>query len=1292
MKKFYLSVVLAICALLAQAQNNAANYAFSTITTGSLTDMSSGTTLLIPADQDDLPSALTNFGFDFYFMGARYTQFTVNTNGSILLGATISNTLYDPLGQAGQALITAYGADQRTHAGNGKIHYKLTGAAPNRVFTIEWLNMQSDFNPGGTADLTYQVRLYETTGVIEFAYGSMALSAAGAADPNSASPQFGFSSNNSVGTIGSIIAAQSGAFTPTFSSASATPVNNSFSAGTIPVLTSAANGSRRIFTLTPPLPNAAGGPLNFTGVGTTTTTLNWTDASNETGYAIYQSLNGANYNYFGSAAQNAGSFNATGLLSNTNYFWQVYSVSEGALSSAIAASRATIPPANIVKSVGTGLWSSPGTWSTGAVPSADDSVVISNSNTVTIDMAATVYALTVGDGGAAVLQFEANTARTLTVNSNVLIQAGATFQSNPAGNQNTHILSVAGNLVNNGTLDFSTNANTAGVNLTFTGLFNATFSGTGSTTDVRFITINKGTSSASVLEITVANFTVRGVTTDTVVGGFLVLTNGTFKISGSFTITSRVFPAPAYNIPATAGVWLNNPNVTIAGQNGNAINNGLFRISSGNWNIGTTNLNSSFNGAAAAMFIIEGGTVNVAGRFDPSTAVVYNQSAGNFNVAVAGNSFNSVGSFSLPDAATFIFTGGTISIVQAGTASAVPIDYNNLAPSISSGGTLQIGTGATATNFNFRLRGNIPNVVIDNTTNNKTATATALITLYGTTLIKPGAALVINGQTCRVRGSVFTNNGTLTGTTASSRFYFLGGSGPTTYTGTGIVTAPLTSFEADNVAGVTLDPAISQMIVARINNFSGGIINANKITLGNGGATSGIIQLGVAGASQTVNGLDVPPVFNPGTGGINILYGPELTGRTTGTEMPPSRMLNQLNISNTNPVTIAGGDVATNMLIMSGGNIITGSNTLTLGTSAAAAGTYTYTSGTIVGKFKRWIAAAAGNSDFPVGIAAAKRNASVNFTTPPSTGGTLTAQWVSANPGLNGLPLTEGSIAVTTASSEGYWSVVAGDGLAGGAYTGTFTATAIPNVTDISQLVLLKRPNSASPWALDGIHLTTTGTPAVPVLSRTGMVGFSEFGIGSSAVNVLPVTLLNFSGHRNANDNILNWNTAGEQNNVGFEVQRSANGTDYKKIGFVQTLAPAGNSTATLYYSFTDSKPDGLIQYYRLKQINTDNEFKYSSIVILKQDKPLLFTINSIYPNPVSATASLNISSKVNDKINLVITDMNGRKLSEQTAVIAAGNNSVSVDVNKLPAGAYMITASCTSGSCGNTSASFIKH
>src|SRR5262249_3296631 len=195
------------------------------------------------------------------------------------------------------------------------------------------------------------------------------------------------------------------------------------------------------------------------------------------------------------------------------------------------------------------------------------------------------------------------------VRKGAAIEGGGTLQSNPAGTQTGHNLSVGGNLTNNGTLDFSTNANTAGAIVTFTGTTNTTFSGAGATTDIRQITVNKGTTPGAIVELLPANFTVRGVTTDTVVGGWLVMTNGTIKISGTFSGTSRVFAAVAYTIPVSFGFWLNNPNYTVAAQAGNAVNNGVFRLTQGTFNQGTL-ASHSFRAGTGAVFTIEGGTLN----------------------------------------------------------------------------------------------------------------------------------------------------------------------------------------------------------------------------------------------------------------------------------------------------------------------------------------------------------------------------------------------------------------------------------------------------------------------------------------------------------------------------------------------------------------------------------------------------------------------------------------------------------------------------------------------------------
>src|SRR5262249_53754688 len=155
----------------------------------------------------------------------------------------------------------------------------------------------------------------------------------------------------------------------------------------------------------------------------------------------------------------------------------------------------------------------------------------------------------------------------------------------------------------------------------------------------------------------------QGVTTDA--SGFLTLTNGTFKISGTFAVTNRVFTTAAnYTIPATCGIWLNNPNFIVAGtaSGTTTANNGLFRVSEGSYNIGV-GIGDGMGGGTGAVFIIEGGTVNASGRIDPQNAVSYTQTAGTVNVAVLGNNRSGFGSFEIfRNGSSFTMSGGTINV------------------------------------------------------------------------------------------------------------------------------------------------------------------------------------------------------------------------------------------------------------------------------------------------------------------------------------------------------------------------------------------------------------------------------------------------------------------------------------------------------------------------------------------------------------------------------------------------------------------------------------------------------
>lgn len=969
----------------------ASNYGFSTATNASLTDMSTGTTQLLAANIDDTASALTNIGFDFYFQGTRFTQFSINDNGVLRLGATAqTSTPYQPLAQASISLITAYGADQRTHAGDGKVHYKVIGSAPNRTLVVEWLNNQSNFNTGGTADLTYQVRLTESSGLIEFVYGSMTMSTLGAADTNSQDPHIGFSSSNTAGNVGSVTAAQSGTPAPTFNGASATPTANLYTAGSITVLSSATDGSRRIFSFAPPTPTAPTG-LNFTGVGQLAMTLNWTDSPDETIYAIYRSTDGTNFSFDGTAAQNATSYPATGLSPSTTYFWRVFAVSEGALSTALAGSQATNAAGNISSTAAGGNWSNPATWVGGVVPGAGDNATIVTGATVTID-SSNCLTLTIQSG--ATLQFEATTARTLTVGQSVNINSGGIFQSAATGTQTGHVLSVGGDLINNGTIDFSTNGNTAGAGITFTGASDAAFTlGGSSTTDFKQtagVTMNKGTNNTPVLTFTPGGtITVLGANT----AGFLTVTNGTFKLGGTNAFSNPVFNAAAYSIPATGGFWMDNPNATVAGQNGSPTVTGLFRMSQGTFNIGTATGNS-MGFAAGANINVEGGAINATGRFGVAAsgnAITYNQSAGTITVCTIGNASTTLGSFDLgTGVGTTNITGGTIVIQLASTAASGPRDFRNQSgltgTTTVTGGTVQFGNAASGTAKAFSAAGVFPDLVITNTSANHSVTLLAPAVFNNITrniTINAGTTFNVGNNVFLMNGATLTNNGTLTANGASSNFVWFLTTSPQMYTGSGTVTAPVTNFAIQADLGLTIDAASSNITVGAIRLFSGSVINSNKITLGNGGATTGVVQIGNTTTPTAAGSFDTAFTFNLGTGGQTLSYLRTTLTRTTGPEINPTRIVTSMTYDDNDPthtLTISGGNLTMSStataLTMTNGRIVTGANTLILSSGTA---TVTRTNGYVDGNFRKTYSAAASKS-FEVGTANGFSPVTVNST------------------------------------------------------------------------------------------------------------------------------------------------------------------------------------------------------------------------------------------------------------------------------------------------------------------------
>ncbi len=170
----------------------------------------------------------------------------------------------------------------------------------------------------------------------------------------------------------------------------------------------------------------------------------------------------------------------------------------------------------------------------------------------------------------------------------------------------------------------------------------------------------------------------------------------------------------------------------------------------------------------------------------------------------------------------------------------------------------------------------------------------------------------------------------------------------------------------------------------------------------------------------------------------------------------------------------------------------------------------------------------------------------------------------------------------------------------------------------------------------------------------------------------LPVELTSFTASPAKNGITLNWKTATEVNNYGFEVERRAvsdRHLAWTKIGFVEGN---GTTNAPKSYSFTDKSANGIISY-RLKQIDRDGKIEYSQTVeVTAAITPKEFTLEQNYPNPFNPTTTINYQLSANSFTSLKIYDAIGREVETLVNEVKdAGYYSVQFDGTKYSSGVY---------------------
>jgi hypothetical protein len=207
--------------------------------------------------------------------------------------------------------------------------------------------------------------------------------------------------------------------------------------------------------------------------------------------------------------------------------------------------------------------------------------------------------------------------------------------------------------------------------------------------------------------------------------------------------------------------------------------------------------------------------------------------------------------------------------------------------------------------------------------------------------------------------------------------------------------------------------------------------------------------------------------------------------------------------------------------------------------------------------------------------------------------------------------------------------------------------------------------------SLSGISAVATGRIAFRYyVTNAGSDGVNSNYIGIddfSYESVLPVTLLNFTGSIINNKAVLTWSAANEINNKGFYVQQSRDNKTYTPIGYV---AGRGNTSEVTQYSFTDpSKLLSGTNYYRLKQIDADGNFKYSSVVRLDMKK---FDWN-IFGNP-STNAWIQLQTEAQSNIEIQVISLNGRVIQTlNKGSLSAGTYNIPLSLNNAPHGVYVV-------------------
>lgn len=203
---------------------------------------------------------------------------------------------------------------------------------------------------------------------------------------------------------------------------------------------------------------------------------------------------------------------------------------------------------------------------------------------------------------------------------------------------------------------------------------------------------------------------------------------------------------------------------------------------------------------------------------------------------------------------------------------------------------------------------------------------------------------------------------------------------------------------------------------------------------------------------------------------------------------------------------------------------------------------------------------------------------------------------------------------------------------------------ATPRLWGVNELT----PIIGNPGFLDPKNGNFNLAPTSPAIDKGQNVGLPYTGLapdlGAYEFNSsVPVELASFQAFTSGNSVTLNWLTATETNNYGFQIERSQDTVTFIKIGFTQGH---GTTTQANSYHYVDERLPIGQYYYRLKQIDLDGTFEYSPTIEISIAVPEEFILTQNYPNPFNPRTQIKFEVSEHAHVSLTIFDIRGNRVA----------------------------------------------